>query len=175
MLKPKKPRGKTATHHKILKRFFGGLPVVDSKQELRVFANDSDVDEATPKDPQHCVFANACRRQFGSHKVAFFKHIAYVELPDNKGNKRIERFTLPNVTTRSIIEFDKTGKANPGGYFLRSPVGTKTLEASLAVNRARIREPASPTKRKLKKQEDVRSGKGLVKFLGGVKEQWARD
>ena len=61
-----------------LKRFFGNLPVVDAKENLRIFVNDDDVHGAKRRDPKNCVLARACCRLYGSNAVAFFRMTAYL-------------------------------------------------------------------------------------------------
>lgn len=172
---------KTKHNSKILKRVFGGLPVVDAKRELRVFVAKYDIKPAKRKDPTNCVFAKACRRLYGSRIVAFFRTVVYMELPDNKGNLRIERFRPSRPTERSIARFDRTGKADPAGYHLLPPSPGKTMDHQLEIARkyqaaTKHGTPASKkgTGPKKKIIAEVRNGKGLVKFLDGTKENWTR-
>ncbi len=172
---------KTRKNAKLLKRIFGGLPVVDAKRELRVFAGAKDIKSAKRKDPTNCVWAKACRRLYGSRTVAFFRTVAYIELRDPKGNPRIERFTLSKPTGRSIVRFDKTGKAAPAGYHLLPPSPGRTMDRNLERGReyqalTRHRTPAAKRGTGTKKRivAEVRNGKGLVKFLGWAKDKWVR-
>ncbi len=169
-LPAKKPRGKTATHHKLIQRLFNGLPVEDAKKEMTIHAIAADIKSAKRKDPLNCVFARACQRIFGSHNTAFFRNYAYVET-----NNKIERFSLPKATRDSVMLFDKAGKAEPGGYLLRPPAPGDTLEARRARGKGRGDRGwvSGPKKRAKAPDGDFRSGTGLVQFLKGVKT-WAR-
>jgi hypothetical protein len=169
-------KGKTAKHHMLIRRLFNGLPVIDSKRELRVFASPKDIKDAKRNDPTNCVFANACRRLYGSHSVAFFHNYAYVELPDERGNQRIERFRLPKQTQTSIVVFDKTGIADKGGYVLAAPSPGVTLDRKLQIGREYIRPARSKSSGAHKKRGeniDFRSGTGLVQFIRASKN-WVR-
>lgn len=154
---------------KHLARTFGNLPVRDAKHDLRVFITDIDVKTAKRKDPAHCVFANACGRMFQATKVLFLRAMAYVDLPDENGVSHVERFTLPVAMRDFIVAFDKGEKVIPrGGFTLRAPSASKTLDAKLAVRRAsKQRQPKhkrgkhAPIK---EMQIDVRSGVGKVQF-----------
>jgi hypothetical protein len=169
---PRKPLGKTATHHKIIQRLFNGLPVVHPKKEMVIHVIAADIKSAKRGDPLNCVFAKACERLFGSHNVAFWRNYAYVER-----DGKIERFVLPQATRDSVMMWDKAGKAEPGGYLLRPPPPSATLDQKLAYERAN-RGPrgwVSVPKKKRKPAPDVnfRSGKGLVQFLRAQKS-WVR-
>ena len=173
---------KHARHNaKLLKRIFGGLPVVDAKHGLRIFATKYDIGLAKRKDPTNCVWAKACRRLYGSKIVAFFRTVAYIELQDSKGNLRVERFMLTRPTIRSIASFDRTGKVDPAGYNLLPPSPRRTMDYNLQWSReyqATTRHRTPVTKKgtgpKKKIIAEVRDGKGLVKFLGGTKDKWVR-
>ena len=171
---------KTHTRHnsKLLKRVFGGLPVVDAKRELRLFSDVSDISVATRKDPTNCVFAKTCQRLYGSHNVAFFRTVAYVDLPDSKGGRRIERFNLTKMTRKLIEKFDRTGRADPAGYHLIAPSPGFTMDHRLAKSREYLTtkmQTAVTAKKKTKHRiiAEVRNGKGLVQFIGGPKD-WVR-
>jgi hypothetical protein len=169
----KKPRGKTATHHKIIRRLFNGLPVVDAKEEITIHAVAADIKAAKRGDPLNCVFARTCERIFGSHNTAFWRKYAYVQ----RGGK-LERYSLPQATRDSIMMWDKAGKAEPGGYLLRPPAPSDTLDSRLARSRAtrgprKIWVPVPRKKRKPAPDVNFRSGKGIVQFLKAQKS-WVR-
>jgi hypothetical protein len=163
---------------KAVQRLFRGLPVVDATRELKIHATDQDIKTAKRKDPSNCVFANACRRQLGSHSVAFFRHYAYVELRDSNGNSRIERFALPKRTRDSVMVFDRAGVADTGGFVLKPPSPGTTLDHKLEKSQSRDRreeERLRYKKRKYKfKEPDYRSGTGLMHFFVAEKN-WSKD
>lgn len=116
------------TKRRPLERMWDGRPVVDAKRDLRLFIRPSDFAHAVPGDPQRCVLSRTCKRVFGG-KVLFARSRAYVELPDDKGRIRVERFVLGTVAKNLIREFDQGGKIVPeGGFTLTAPNSTKTLE-----------------------------------------------
>lgn len=172
----KKATGLSGIHaRKAVQRLFNGLPVVDAKHELRVHVLKEDIAVSKRKDPTNCVYANACRRQFGSHSVAFFRHVAYLEWIDKRGNSKIKRFALPKRTTDSIMVFDRAGVADPGGYLLAPPTYSGTLDYKLARKRPEKRIYPPKVKRKSKILEpDYRSGTGVVQFFKAQKS-WIRD
>jgi hypothetical protein len=167
---PRKPLGKTAAHHKLIQRLFNGLPVVDAKKETVIHVIAADINAAKRGDPLNCVFAKACEREHGSHNTAFWRNFAYVE----RGNK-IERFLLPRATRDSVMMWDKAGKAEPGGYLLRPPAPSQTLDRQR--ERTREYKPMgtwTPHKKRKKAPDvDFRSGTGLVQFLNAQKS-WVR-
>lgn len=160
------PKGKTATHHKLIDRLFNGLPVMDAKKEMIIQAIAADIKSAKRRDPFNCVFAKACKRIYGSHTVAFFRNYAYVEK-----NNRIERFSLPKATRDSVMMYDKAGIAEPGGYLLRPPSPGDTLDCRRLRGQGRTNRAAWPGTKKRTKAKDIdfRSGTGLVQFLGAQK------
>lgn len=163
---PKTPRGKTLTHHRLIKRLFNGLPITEAKKEMVIHAIAADIKSAKRSDPFNCVFARACQRLFGSHTVAFFRNYAYVEK-----DSKIERFSLPKATRDSVMMFDKAGKAEPGGYLLRPPSPGDTLESRRERGMARHEKnwPSNPKKRTKAKDVDFRSGTGVVQILRAQK------
>jgi hypothetical protein len=166
-----KPIGKTAAHHKLLKRLFNGLKVEDAKKEMLVNVIAADIKRAKRGDPLNCVFARACERMFGSHNVAFFRNYAYVE----KDHKVI-RHSLPQATRDSVMMWDKAGKAEPGGYLLRPPPPAETLDAK--VQRSRERHENNwlkrPKSRKRAPDVDFRNGTGVVQQFLRVQKSRAR-
>lgn len=111
-------------------RMWGNSPVFDATKDLRVIVQPCDVTSAVEKDPGHCVFAQACKRSFGAKKILFFRSIAYVELPDENGNLRVERFELSRPMSNLIATFDKGEPVLPqGGFVLKAPRPCHTLEA----------------------------------------------
>ena len=153
-------------------RFFNGLPVVDAKEPLRVFINQNDIRKAKPKDPTCCVYANACKRLYNSRAILFLRRTAFVDLPNAKGERVVNRFLLNKEVMERIERFDKTGEAHPGGFNLRAPHPKGTLEyvrKTSLERKARIRagthkvKPHGPNKR-VDDAGDVRTGKGHIHF-----------
>lgn len=128
---------------------------------------------AARQDPANCFFAKACQRLFDSTAVVFFRTVAYVDLPNNRGKRRLVRFALPAETRASIVRFDTTGEIAPGGYELLPPMPTQTLERKAASARNFARKAVISGVRKARRQPkivaatgsgEIRNGIGMVHF-----------
>jgi hypothetical protein len=105
---------------KEIKRFWGKVPVVDAVKDLRIFVQPNDLKGAKPGDASACVLAKACKRSVGSDKVLFYRDVAYVEVPTESGETRVERFLTPRVMRDKIEAFDKgEGFIPKAGFTLR--------------------------------------------------------
>lgn len=112
-----------------IQRKWGDTPVVDATEPLRVIVQPEDAAGAKQKDPARCGFARACQRLFGATKVQFHRTVAFVELPDEDGNRRVERFMMGERMRDVIAAFDK-GEGFPmeGGFVLRPPQPGRKIE-----------------------------------------------
>lgn len=142
-----------ASDFNILERTFGGLPVIDATENLRVFVNKEDIAKSVRSDPKRCVYAQACKRLFGATTILFLRSVAYVDLPDENNVRSINRFTLTANVRKKIEEFDKTGKAHPGGFLLVAPPATMTLEGQ--------------RERWHKRKDNTKSGRKLSPYIRG--------
>jgi len=166
---------RASLERKISERYFGGLPVIDATESLRIFVNREDIETASPKDPEACVYAQACRRLYGSNTVVFLRTKAYIDLPDEKGNRAVHRFDLGAKVRAQIRLFDQTGEASPGGFLLSAPSPTQTLDYQreyTKIKRARKALGITPKRRAAisgyttihGKLDEVRNGRGMVHF-----------
>lgn len=170
-----KKKGKFAN---TIERIWDGIPVHDATKDLRIIIKPCDVSSAVQKDPGHCVFARACKRSFGTKKVLFLRTIAYVELPDEDGQTKVERFEMSPAVQQLIHDFDKGNKVIPhGGFLLKAPVPSGRLDAqkeywqgrkksqkeSLLRGEIVGRKKEAPHKPK-EIDFEVRNGTGLVHF-----------
>lgn len=148
-----------------IKRLWGDVEVTDAKDDLRVFINEDDLKGAVEKDPAECVFAQACKRLFGSTKVLFFRSVAYVELRKEDGTVRVERFVMPD-TMRALVEaFDKgEGVIPKAGFVLRSPAPGRTLEHN------RKKSQKSIQKLRRRKLEGEMLGDGIGRGKGRYRD-----
>jgi hypothetical protein len=174
---PPKNKGKFA---KTVERLWDGVPVADAENDLRIIIKPCDVSSAVQKDPGHCVFARACKRSFGTKKVLFLRTIAYVELPDDKGQMKVERFAMSQSVQQLISNFDKGDKVIPqGGFLLLAPSSSSQLgyqrEYKEACNKRKkeallrgesvMREGGSESPHKPRVIDfEVRNGSGMVHF-----------
>src|SRR5262245_7979290 len=165
-----------------IRRLWGDVPVCDATDELRIFIAPCDYEGARPKDPGGCVFARALQRTCGSTKVLIFRSVAYADLPDTKGTRKVERFELGPGMRDLIESFDQNKSTIPeAGFVLKPPVKSKSFAARLKRNqKSRLRrkllgerqevDAVSPNRGK--KYQDapllidlaVRSGRGAVHF-----------
>lgn len=162
-------------------RLWGDVEVVDATKDLRVFIRPEDVASATRKDPGCCVFAQACKRTFDASKILFFRSVAYVELPNEDGRRRVERFFL-NKGMRELIEsFDRGEPVIPeAGFVLKAVPRMRKLENrrkyKKELDRRRLRGEAVGGEKRGRQGEGkyaespliidmaVRSGTGAVHF-----------
>jgi hypothetical protein len=159
-------------------RLWGDLPVVDSTADLRIIITPEDVRRATRKDPSCCVFAQAAKRQLGSTKVLFYRNVAYVDMPDEQGHRRVERYVMPK-SMRGLVEAFDRGQVNipPGGFLLKAPSPSQTLSGHLVYQRRHqhrrklagqrllpLRQQHAACERSVTVDLSVRSGTGYVHF-----------
>lgn len=162
----KKASPKNASHrrandqaHEIIQRTWGDVPVLDATENLRVFILPEDATSAVRKDPGCCVFARACQRTFGATKVLFFRRVAYVELPDSAGKKRVERFFMDKGMRKLVEAFDSgKGVIPEGGFLLKAPSPGMTFEHS------RVKKNARRERQKLLGKAEQKGNKGFGKY-----------
>jgi len=138
-----------------LNREWEDLPVVDAEEPLRVTIVESDIVTGKRKSPGCCAFANACRRSFGSSKVLFYRSVAYVEMADENGDRRVERFTLNGAAKAFVADFDKGKQVSTGGFTLNVARPSERLQ-SLS---KKARSKRAHSKRKSLAVKTVKSGK----------------
>lgn len=100
-----------------------GLTVVEAKKDTVVTVKKCDA-SAKRKQPEHCAFAQACRREFGAKRVIFLRSIAYIQSGD-----KLTRYILPSSVQKEIMAFDRGGRIVPGEYILKAPKRGMTLRA----------------------------------------------
>lgn len=130
---------------------FNGLPIVDAEADFTLVVRTDDITAAkgNEKDASNCILAKACARQVGASIVAFFRTVAYLELPDSEGNRRVVRYMLDNDAAAIVAAFDRR-KSVRGEVMvtLKAPRESERLDT--------IRE--STRKSKEKKRKAVLSG-----------------
>lgn len=117
-----------------IRRYFGDLEVVEAEKEIRIQPNEQDIKSAVVGDPENCVFSQACRRMWSANIVLFFGTIAYVDLLDADGKRRVERFRISPAGQRYIRAFDAGEPVDPKGFALLPPRPSETLEAECRKN-----------------------------------------
>jgi hypothetical protein len=133
-----------------IERGWGDTPVVDAKDNVRIFITPEDLNGAITNHPAQCVLARACQRMFGTDKVLFFKRTAFVGLPDELGIERVERFMLGETVREVIRTFDRGEPIIPhAGVMLLAPSPSEKLEA-------KVRQNHTPAARRRARQRQQR-------------------
>jgi hypothetical protein len=163
------------------KRFFQGVPVREARGEILVKPTASDIDGATPRDPENCVYAVCLKRMLATKRVFVYTHIAYIETLDENGNALMERYFIRNSAKHYIERVDAGKKVGPGGFILHRAPPSQTLDRKAQVSREFVRKNPEKTKiyqanriKKMRKNPvarqllngEWRSGTGQVKFIG---------
>lgn len=150
-----------------IERLWGDLPVVDAEKDLRVTVIQEDIDRAICKDFGACVFAMAAQRLFQTDKVLFCRTVAYVGLPDEHGNRRVERFTMSPKMRELVEEFDNGRRDLPRAAFvLKAPRLGDRLDARRSRKlRAKERESSALRREKILDGTYQRKGnQGIGKY-----------
>ena len=120
-----------------VREMFGNLPLVEAKHSMVVYVSKPDIDQAVPRDPNNCVFAQACKRAFGSQAVLFYPTVAYVDMLDEDGKRIVMRFRVTEKTRAAIERFDLTQSAAEATFVLQPVPPTMTLAAKTVQQRKR--------------------------------------
>lgn len=130
MKKQNHSEGRSAEIGNQITRRFGDLPIVDAKNDMRLVILHDDISKAKRQDFENCVFARACKRQYDSKKVLLMRTIAYISIPNEEGEQRVERFIISTKGRELIKKYDKGEKIEPGTSFVfKAPSPSMTLEA----------------------------------------------
>jgi hypothetical protein len=118
-------------------------PITDARAALRLQPTPPDAVNAKPRSPNACLLARTAARMYGSRGVAFFKGLAYVDLVDEYGYRRLERFLAGKATMAVIRDFDA---GTPIGFgfavILYPPSKPHTLPHKRRAARKHHRTPA---------------------------------
>ena len=176
-------RGLTKDERETLEREWGGIPVVDAPENLRLFVSKEDIESATRKDASCCALANCCKRSLGSQGVFFYKTRAYVHVPTSN---QMQRFFLTRSGMDFVANFDKGEAVKAQEIVLRKPTESEKLDAehkrqqwikrkkegmtgnAKHDNAIRGTKPQDPRKVKPVANNVVRSGIGKVSFSVGA-------
>jgi hypothetical protein len=135
-------RGRSKAQQEAIDRYWHGLPVLDADTPLLIVVSEEDLKEALAGDPRKCALANAACRLYGSSLVLFFRSIAYIDLPNSKGEREVRRFHIGEDARAAIADRDIRGIRRPGGFRLNVPsgkAGRLRTEAELEHRRANKR------------------------------------
>jgi hypothetical protein len=158
----------------MLKRVFAGMELIDAKANMYLHAIHADQIGAIPHSLTNCVFAKTCTRLHGSTAVVFMKELAYIDMEDEDGVRRVLRFEMSEKMKRSVEKYDETDgrEFEPGTYLLRAPSRSRSLDELRAHSKRRREDPKvrarmqasekrrraqiKSTARRIKNKEDAR-------------------
>lgn len=117
-------------------------PICDARVPVRLQPMPVDAIDAKPLSPNACLVARTAARMYGSRGVAFFKGLAYIDLADEHGDRRLERFIASKATVSVIRDFD-AGKPISLGFavVLYPPTKPHRLASKRRTARKRHRTP----------------------------------
>lgn len=106
------------------------IEIRDATFPLRLQPTPEDQEGADPKDPSNCFFVHTLQRMYGSQVAVFWKRIAYVDMVDSDGIRRVYRFLIDRDGTARLGKFDH-GEPFPLGsaITLQPPSKAQTLKA----------------------------------------------
>ncbi len=73
-------KGLSGGQQEVLERYYQGLPVIEARNDLRLFPEKSDWIKGEQGNPTTCGLARCSMRMFKSNAVVFFRSVAYVEV-----------------------------------------------------------------------------------------------
>lgn len=116
------------------------IVIRDAKEELRIQPIPEDAVNADPKDSFNCFFVHSVKRMYGSTVVIFWKTIAYLDLVDPDGVRRVYRYACNADVMKRTAAFDR-GEPFPRGsaIILKPPLGFNKLTIKSRANRKRLR------------------------------------
>lgn len=112
-----------------LQGWFGDIPVKEARTDLPIQPSKLDIKRAKKNDPRCCIFANTCKRMYGSELVLFFKRYSYVDMLDPNGRRVVYRYENPENVRSAIVNFDNKTVAQLGDFTIRAPAKSRTLKA----------------------------------------------
>lgn len=107
---------------------------MEATETLIVIVNADDIDGANRADFENCAFARACKRLYQSTYASFKKCVAYVDLPDDKGVRRLHRFWLDEKSQKAISDYDH-GLPFPANTMLKLTPARKAAQLQTARSR----------------------------------------
>lgn len=120
--------GNSASLKPEIRRYFGDQLIIEAKDNIRVVILEDDIKKGIRLNTDNCVFAEACKRLFKSQKVLLCARVAYISMPDENGNYRVERFIISKEGRKLIADFDRGIIPKPGtGFSFRVPLPCQTL------------------------------------------------
>lgn len=129
--------------------FGDNIEIVEAAIPLRVQPTKLDVEGASPKDPNNCVFNRTIKRMYGSQVAIFWKKVAYIDLPGTDGVRRVNRFLVSRNATQQLSDFDR-GKPFKEGMAIMLDATPKHQTLKIKRKQKKVRQATE------KKYEDRR-------------------
>jgi hypothetical protein len=152
------PTGRSPEQTALLKRVFQGMEVRDATADLIIIIKEEDYVGAIPRDMEHCGFANCGRRLYNSSTMVFMNTVAYVEIPDEDGVRRVLRFSIGSKMQGAIKVLDESNgtKHVTGTFVLKAPRMSHKLDTLMKYSRKQAKKPGrAQRKRTVEKQRKV--------------------
>jgi hypothetical protein len=92
----------------------GDVEIKDATFKLRIQPLPVDAEGANPKDPFNCFYVHTIKRMYGCKIVVIWKTVAYLDMVDTDGIRRVYRFMISQETISRTAAFDR-GEAFPMG------------------------------------------------------------
>jgi hypothetical protein len=125
---------------KAVRDVLGDYPIVEATADILIYVSAADAEEAIPGDPNNCIFAKACKRSYGSRGVLFFPTIAYIDMPNEHGERVVFRAGVKEATRRAIEALDLAGERREGTFRLYAIPKSNTLAVMKKNQRRRTQE-----------------------------------
>jgi hypothetical protein len=135
----------------IHKVFGEDVEIVDAKFPLRIQPSPDDLVGAEPKNPGNCALVHTVRRQHGAQMAIFWKNVAYVDMIDADGVRRVFRFKVTKAARKLITDFDHGEPFEIGrAILLEAPSKNQTLKAGRKRLQAKKNENKKRANRRLR-------------------------
>ena len=112
-----------------VRNILGEYPVVEATADILIYVSAADAADAVPGDPNNCIFAKACKRSYGSRGVLFFPTVAYIDMPNEAGERVVFRARVKESTRKAIEMLDLVGERREGTFRLYAMPKSNTLAA----------------------------------------------
>jgi hypothetical protein len=154
----------------LLRRVYEGLELIDAVVNYPLMLREEDYKGAIPNDLENCVFANTGKRQYNSGKVVFMGEVAYFDVEDEDGVRRVNRVLTSKKLQKAVRAYDESkGKIlpKPGTYMLSAPPPSRTLDSIRAYDKTwKERNPEKHAVRLKIKIEREKTRQALIKATG---------
>jgi hypothetical protein len=118
-----------------VRSIFGDLKIVEAIADFVVYVTADEQEHSVPGDPNKCMFANACKRAFGSKGVLFYPSVDLLD-PRDPSQRIVMRFHLPTETRQRLEAFDRgEGGLREATFILKAVPKSRRLAESAKARR----------------------------------------